>query len=79
MKISEDIEKFKKYLKALDGSKLIELQEKLENWNPEYEIKNDLINGEIEDRTRKLTKQLQRANCELALLKANIFYPVNEN
>jgi hypothetical protein len=82
MKANEETEKFKEYLKTLCLEALNEVKNESEVFMPNYELRIKLIDTEIVVRIKqieKLRKTLKKAQCELGLLKANIFYPVNEN
>ena len=80
METDSDIERFKIYLKTLCLESLIEVKEEAEVFIPNYKIK--LIDIEIEirkEQINKLKKKLQKSKCELALLRANVYYQLNEN
>ena len=80
METDSDIERFKIYLKTLCLESLIEVKEEAEVFIPNYKIK--LIDIEIEirkEQINKLKKKLQRSKCEFALLRANVYYQLNEN
>lgn len=82
METDSDIEKFKIYLKTLCLESLIEVKEEAEVFIPNYKLRIELIDIEIEirkEQINKLKKKLQRSKCELALLRANVYYQFNEN